>query len=868
MPARADRKAFAKVDWQYDFRRLLSDNSTVPVRLPGSTFYALNGIDGRSNGTLKRFLGFEPFLGPVQGMHASLWVSPNSDQDFYVNNIVSVQAIQDPSEPPRVWLLVQGAGELQVAVFNDNDLSTPIATTTISFNGAGYIHSATGDRLLPDVSFTGLVSVTTFGRYVYVAMELDPAPSALVLWLDENDNTIKVDFYGIPPGVNEPELFDFNIGPEFSPGKSIVGNLQFRWRLWDTKRSRGTRLSKPFDFSFQNKKKHRRIWCQIPMDGSTQALRDFLSNNFDQVEMRITLNTFDLDVPAGGLFFNLDNMNSVPYLVGEPGQNAWGFWTGVIFFDGDRKEVNPDDPFFDFGQIPFSDATIASHEAYDSIQDEPELVPKLRYLAEFKGLTFALEVRKDHQYYVLRWTNTARPEKETFPRFNEFITTLPTNRPAQFVVAGDALILLGDGEFYRIRNLGGGLISVQPIGSNLHLVSNQAALAIGGVIYAVTTLGVVEISAGTGATRYIASLNRVITKRWAGALGLVSMSYDSRLDAIFILNPGLGEAVVLWRQTGVISFLSALPFTATTTVKSRGISYAAFAVTQTDESSSNMKSLTMYTPVQQAASEYATYTTFGARKSELSQFPLVGPVLFSAPDQIWIDVPYDDYYKKLNGHRVYAVGNLNKNAIIDRVEQNFLGKLTLHFSSVSDDLFITGDQVAMGAYPTEAIMSPLNNPEGDLIQTTRHRVTSSTLIIYEDPEQSGLDDWLSYLRQLNDLTFAQSGIMSYEDAVALPSYKAPGVPTPVTESGFYPAFAQTRDSSVVSSLGMPESSLNALEPWDLTVESRAAGYILVPFIRFDLPGLPAEAHEVHWFGDVTLGKRNYSAFSGGNYSAS
>ena len=228
--------------------------------------------------------------------------------------------------------------------------------------------------------------------------------------------------------------------------------------------------------------------------------------------------------------------------------NDYWTWSGA----GKWGAVTVDDYYSD-------DSLVFLGQSWDPVGEYVNTtVPVLEDIAFVSDTNFGIE--PSDEMLTIRWTPLNRAEPENFPPLNAKKTNIPAGGAAHFVMAGDYLWLLGEGESYRIQKRGGA-IAIHRMLEGISVVGNNCSVAVGATIYTVTTQGILAINAETGDYQQIATADRMILKRWANnltdasATSSVFAAYDSRLAVVTFLNKPCGEALQLWLTTSRVTML-------------------------------------------------------------------------------------------------------------------------------------------------------------------------------------------------------------------------------------------------------------------------------------------------------------------------
>lgn len=332
-------------------------------------------------------------------------------------------------------------------------------------------------------------------------------------------------------------------GPIFSAGgaggRGNVGNYRVAYRYYDSERRRYTPLSTPTTMGISTAGDYLDI-----VEGSLPP-----SASYDQVEIFCTVSSGSTSDPPGGPFYKI-------YIGAANASTGFAVRIFAAADSSTASSLNDEDFPLQYQYSPFNDEVLA-------LGDSP-------LIHHWQDVTFALETRG--AYYDLRWSPSFRLEPENFPSVNTFPTLLRVEDrySCQFVPAGDMLYLFGSDQAYRIQKVGNS-VAVEPILEGIPFVYRMAFARVGGTIYALTMVGLLEIDAATGAARLNPVVDEIIRERWRGTLAPAdrtapfSMSYHAELGCLFIHNRVNKETLCLWLLAGRQSLLIEQPAVLTVT---------------------------------------------------------------------------------------------------------------------------------------------------------------------------------------------------------------------------------------------------------------------------------------------------------------
>jgi hypothetical protein len=127
------------------------------------------------------------------------------------------------------------------------------------------------------------------------------------------------------------------------------------------------------------------------------------------------------------------------------------------------------------------------------------------------------------------------------------------------VPVSDYVFIVGDTSVFRVHR-NGNVLAINEIQTLAGGVSRWATVGVGSVMFYVSPNVVYMVDGATGEFQLVTSLDRVILEDWKDSLTSIRMCYDMVLGAVFLYNQSLGEAVILWNNTGNVTQLNDLPF--------------------------------------------------------------------------------------------------------------------------------------------------------------------------------------------------------------------------------------------------------------------------------------------------------------------
>lgn len=158
----------------------------------------------------------------------------------------------------------------------------------------------------------------------------------------------------------------------------------------------------------------------------------------------------------------------------------------------------------------------------------------------------------------LRWSATADIAPELYPPSNRFYPSLTSNDIIVMRQAGPHVIGFSRDRQYLIRKEDIS-VRVMEMHEGFGALNRNSAETVGSNIYFVGEKGVKSVDA-QGKLDDVRSVNRYVQRDWAADQSRLSLSYDSAMSALFLLNPVQGEACIFWFNSAMVTHLRDLPF--------------------------------------------------------------------------------------------------------------------------------------------------------------------------------------------------------------------------------------------------------------------------------------------------------------------
>lgn len=318
-------------------------------------------------------------------------------------------------------------------------------------------------------------------------------------------------------GTGNPVIVERDPGGSYSFDNTFAnfGHYQFALRYYDPYRQRMTARSDPVTTTLfdDGTGDALTVWDPtLPHDstwGMTDAFKP-IRQDYSRVQVfssiGATLKADFTSWPAGGFLFKRNEFAINREGIGGAGGD-WVYYPATT--------INPGTPP-NYRDSITDDSLVAYSDRYDSIADVVNTTPPaMEQIQWYQGCNFA--ACPFDGFVDLRWTPLDRIEPENFPALNVFKTKIRVCDAAHFVVAGDVLWLLGDGESYRIQKAGINL-SIHRMLVGYQFVGPNAATVMGSMIIGLTRTGLVAINGTTGDVQQVSASDRIVTQRWVNNL--------------------------------------------------------------------------------------------------------------------------------------------------------------------------------------------------------------------------------------------------------------------------------------------------------------------------------------------------------------
>lgn len=251
-------------------------------------------------------------------------------------------------------------------------------------------------------------------------------------------------------------------------------------------------------------------------------------------------------------------------------RNTFDLYNGGIMFKEQRitREL-ADDGTVEMGIV--HDAELAQLERYDPWADPVQMPPNSGACLYFKGCTFAAQDPDVNAGVGLVWTNPRKTSMEEFGSEYNYAGRSGDGVVKRIIQVGELALAIAGCVTYRIQK-SGLEIAIDRIWEGLCLLGPNAVVAVGSKVFMYTTQGLLVLDPYSGSFEKVAGLERIVTEEWIitgnrtsdASIKKISLSYDSRLNCVFVLYPKQMEMICVWLDTGLVTMLEGVPFSQTT----------------------------------------------------------------------------------------------------------------------------------------------------------------------------------------------------------------------------------------------------------------------------------------------------------------
>lgn len=158
----------------------------------------------------------------------------------------------------------------------------------------------------------------------------------------------------------------------------------------------------------------------------------------------------------------------------------------------------------------------------------------------------------------IRWSSLVELSPELFPPVNRYVPQVPSNEVIQFVkVTGQAIGFSRDRQ-YHIRKESTYLRTME-IHEGYGLVNPRAVTTVGSLCYFMTPKGV-KVVDSNGQLEGLEGLDHLVLREWSTSYKDTQFAYDAYSSTLYILNPTLERAALVWFNSSTITELYDMTF--------------------------------------------------------------------------------------------------------------------------------------------------------------------------------------------------------------------------------------------------------------------------------------------------------------------
>lgn len=592
--------------WNYTLMGTTEDKraSKVAVRPPAS--YELLNVDGSTEGPCRPFPGFKE----VYQFPALSSLSVEHDLTSEIVEFFPFQISKGPSGYVygfvyRVRRKSAATGANACDVFVDYWDSLDYAASLGGWNRG--VSLLEGVPLPPWMADDGrLMSVTSYGKYLYVFVE---GESAVSMYFSEDDDLPGVYERSITtplgpgkrPVLVDPAKADV-LGSTTPPesGRAGTGQVVLLGYLPDeTGLMTGTYPSGSDSGSGvpAGRQNNEDINYLEPGDYAfAYQLYDSRSGRWSALSKIAQARSTDFDPDGSGalsatsLYAAIEvSYDSAQYdqmyvYRSVKVQDAGGTYVaGILHLDrivdlGDYLTVNSGSGLFvgDYDQSIYyyelEDKQLVYQETFNDLVTFDQEVPKAGASIWYEGVMLLGAIRdaeastddenrrndKVRALSDIRYSSLLYNSGELFPPGNRYVPSQAATPVVAFVQAGPHVIGFSRDKQYHFRK-SGTYLKPEEMHDGFGVTGPHALDTVGSAVYFVTTKGVKVVDA-MGQLEDVRAFNETIIERWQGDLTSVSVAYDPQVSALFILNPVRYEGCVLWYNSAISSSLDDLRF--------------------------------------------------------------------------------------------------------------------------------------------------------------------------------------------------------------------------------------------------------------------------------------------------------------------
>lgn len=160
----------------------------------------------------------------------------------------------------------------------------------------------------------------------------------------------------------------------------------------------------------------------------------------------------------------------------------------------------------------------------------------------------------------IRWSQPLDPHPELFHWSGRHMSSTVTERPLRLMAVGEAVIGMSRNRAMVVRRQGS-IVLVDEIHEGYGLAGRNGCAALSDSVWFISDKGLKKVSV-TGVLADVPILDELVVQNWGDTVSQCELSFDHRAGCLWILNPLKNKAVLLWMETGMLTELEELPFTA------------------------------------------------------------------------------------------------------------------------------------------------------------------------------------------------------------------------------------------------------------------------------------------------------------------
>lgn len=160
----------------------------------------------------------------------------------------------------------------------------------------------------------------------------------------------------------------------------------------------------------------------------------------------------------------------------------------------------------------------------------------------------------------IRWSQPLDPHPELFHWSGRHMSSTVTERPLRLLAVGEAVVGMSRNRAMIIRRQGS-IVLVDEIHEGYGLAGRNGCASLSDSVWFISDKGLKKVSV-TGVLADVPILDELIVQTWESTVTQCELAFDHRAGCLWILNPAQDKAVLLWMETGMLTELEEIPFTA------------------------------------------------------------------------------------------------------------------------------------------------------------------------------------------------------------------------------------------------------------------------------------------------------------------